>query len=103
MRFASVLLLPLFLCLVATESQAQSIGGACSTAGSLTLIGSSSPGELLYCSGTTWGLAEAVTSSGLIGIGNPSPGALLDIGVAGATLGTVRLEGNTSGYVQIQT
>jgi len=37
-----------------------------------------------------------------IGIGNTSPGALLDIGAAGTTLGTLRLEGNTSGYLQIQ-
>ena len=38
-----------------------------------------------------------------VGIGTTSPGALLDIGNAGTTLGTMRLEGNTSGYVQLQT
>jgi hypothetical protein len=37
-----------------------------------------------------------------VGIGTASPGALLDIGLAGTTLGTLRLEGNTSGYVQLQ-
>ena len=42
------------------------------------------------------------TGSGYVGIGNTSPGALLDIGKATTTLGTMRLEGNTSGYVQIQ-
>jgi hypothetical protein len=37
-----------------------------------------------------------------VGIGTNSPGALLDIGSAGTTLGTLRLEGDTSGYVQLQ-
>ncbi len=41
-------------------------------------------------------------STGNVGIGNTSPGALLDIGNATHTLGTMRLEGDTSGYVQIQ-
>jgi len=84
------------------RANAQSVGAACSTAGTLSLIGSSSPGELLVCNGTIWGLAEAIASGGNIGIGNTSPGALLDIGSAGATLGTMRLEGATSGYVQLQ-
>jgi hypothetical protein len=44
----------------------------------------------------------SATVSGDFGIANTSPGALLDIGSAGATLGTMRLEGNTSGYVQVQ-
>jgi hypothetical protein len=53
------------------------------------------------------GTTAAAPSSGLIvsgnvGIGNTSPGAKLDVGLAGTTLGTMRLEGNTSGYVQIQ-
>ena len=38
--------------------------------------------------------------SGYVGIGTTSPGALLDIGLAGTTTGTLRLEGGTSGYVQ---
>jgi hypothetical protein len=43
-----------------------------------------------------------ITSSGLVGIGNTAPGALLDLGLAGTTTGTMRLEGKTSGYVQLQ-
>ncbi len=41
-------------------------------------------------------------SSGNVGIGNILPGAMLDIGTAGTTLGTLRLEGSTSGYVELQ-
>jgi uncharacterized protein YaiE (UPF0345 family) len=40
--------------------------------------------------------------SGNVGIGTTGPAALLDIGSTGATLGTLRFEGNTSGYVQVQ-
>ncbi|MDR3450635.1 MAG: hypothetical protein P4M15_12990 [Alphaproteobacteria bacterium] len=43
-----------------------------------------------------------VTSVGNVGIGNTAPGAMLDIGNAGTALGTLRLEGSTSGYVQLQ-
>jgi hypothetical protein len=39
---------------------------------------------------------------GNVGIGTASPGSLLDIGLAGTTRGTLRLEGSASGYVQIQ-
>jgi hypothetical protein len=39
---------------------------------------------------------------GNVGIGTQAPGALLDLGLAGTTLGVMRLEGSTSGYVQIQ-
>jgi len=45
---------------------------------------------------------SAFDFAGKLGIGNTAPGALLDIGLAGTTLGTLRLEGNTSGYVQLQ-
>ncbi|MCX6724163.1 MAG: hypothetical protein NT155_03285 [Candidatus Staskawiczbacteria bacterium] len=41
-------------------------------------------------------------TSPYVGIGTTTPGAMLDIGLAGTTLGTMRLEGNTSGYVQLQ-
>jgi hypothetical protein len=41
-------------------------------------------------------------STGKLGIGNTAPGSLLDVGKAGTTLGTLRLEGSTSGYVQLQ-
>lgn len=40
--------------------------------------------------------------TGNVGIGTTSPGALLQLGTAGTSLGTMRLTGNTSGYVQIQ-
>jgi hypothetical protein len=43
-----------------------------------------------------------ISGTGNVGIGTTTPGALLDIGAPGTTLGTMRLEGNTSGYVQIQ-
>lgn len=42
------------------------------------------------------------TTNEFVGIGNTTPGALLDLGLAGSKLGTLRLEGSTSGYVQIQ-
>lgn len=35
------------------------------------------------------------------GFGNIAPGALVDIGLAGTTLGVARLNGNTSGYTEI--
>ena len=41
-------------------------------------------------------------SGSSIGLGNSAPNALLDVGNPGTTLGTLRLEGNTSGYVQLQ-
>ena len=66
---------------------AQTIGGACATAGALALVGSSNPGELLYCSGTTWGLAEAVTSAGFVGIGATAPKSPLDVN-GGITVGS---------------
>jgi hypothetical protein len=43
-----------------------------------------------------------LATGGNVGIGTTTPGALLDVGLAGTTLGTLRLEGNTSGYVQVQ-
>ncbi|MGZ3744588.1 MAG: beta strand repeat-containing protein, partial [Pseudobdellovibrionaceae bacterium] len=57
--------------------------------GSAFLLGSSDKGIL-------------VTAAGNVGIGTTTPGSLLDVGLAGTTLGTMRLEGNTSGYVQVQ-
>jgi len=41
-------------------------------------------------------------NGGNVGIGTTSPNALLDIGSLASKLGTLRLEGNTSGYTQIQ-
>jgi hypothetical protein len=46
--------------------------------------------------------ANSLIVNSKIGVGNTTPGALLDVGLAGTTLGTMRLEGDTSGYVQIQ-
>ena len=43
-----------------------------------------------------------VLNGGNVGIGTTNPGALLDIGSAGTTLGVIRLEGSTSGYAAIQ-
>ena len=41
-------------------------------------------------------------STGVVGIGNSSPsGALIDLGLAGTTLGNIRLAGSTSGNVTI--
>jgi hypothetical protein len=53
---------------------------------------------------TTSGGTERMTinSSGNVGIGTTAPGALLDIGLAGTTTGTMRLEAVTTGYVEIQ-
>lgn len=44
-----------------------------------------------------------IVANGSVGIGTTAPGALLQIGTAGTSLGTMRLTGNTSGYVQLQT
>ncbi len=43
-----------------------------------------------------------ITSGGNVGIRTTNPGAMLQLGTAGATLGTMRMTGNTSGYLQIQ-
>ena len=56
-------------------------------------------GNLIFATGLSSG---STMSTGSVGIGNTSPGAKLDVGLAGTTLGTMRLEGNTSGYVQLQ-
>ncbi len=61
---------------------------------------SSTPDTLNFTTGGTEALR--IDSTGNIGIGNTAPGAKLDIGKAGSTLGTLRLEGDTSGYTQIQ-
>lgn len=46
--------------------------------------------------------ALVIDPSGNIGIGAATPGALLDLGLAGTTRGVLRLAGNTSGNVTIQ-
>jgi len=55
------------------------------------MIGNSSPGELLVCNGSTWGLAEAITSGGNVGIGTTNPG-----GYELAVSGSVPDSANTS-------
>jgi len=52
-----------------------------------------------FSSSSGYGL---IVNSGSVGIGNTAPGALLDVGNATSLLGTLRLEGSTSGYTQIQ-
>ncbi|MFA6586244.1 MAG: hypothetical protein WCS86_03750 [Candidatus Paceibacterota bacterium] len=44
----------------------------------------------------------AIFAGGNVGIGTTVPGALLDLGLAGTTLGVVRLAGSTSGNVSLQ-
>jgi len=41
-------------------------------------------------------------SGGNVGVGCIEPGALFDVGLAGTTLGVIRLAGNTSGNVSLQ-
>ena len=48
-------------------------------------------------------LGITFSNNGYIGIWNGGPSATLDIGLNGTTTGNIRLEGKTSGYVQIQT
>jgi hypothetical protein len=50
----------------------------------------------------TPGAATGTGTPGNVGIGTTSPASLLDIGSTGTTLGTVQLEGSTSGYTKIQ-
>ena len=51
--------------------------------------------------GATNNYAAAFTG-GNVGIGTSAPGALLDLGLAGTTLGLIRLAGNTSGNVSVR-
>lgn len=67
----------------------------------LTLQASDTSTNTLVIKNSSGTSVTAFDFAGKLGIGNTAPGALLDIGTTG-TLGTMRLEGNTSGYVQIQ-
>ncbi len=62
------------------------------------------PTELAFYSSFDGTLSEAVRIDwdGKVGIGTTAPGAKLQIGTAGTTLGTMRLTGNTAGYLQLQ-
>lgn len=75
--------------------------GAVSTSGGVAFYTglASTPSQLGSGSNA---IRMAILSGGNVGIGTTAPGALLDIGKAGTTLGTMRLEGSTSGYVQLQ-
>jgi hypothetical protein len=46
-------------------------------------------------------LGITFSNSGYIGIWNGSPSATFDVGLNGTTTGNIRLEGHTSGYVQL--
>ena len=69
--------------------------------GTLTL-GGSTTGDIVFKPGNATNPTLYLQTGGNVGIGTTAPGALLDIGLAGTTLGVVRLAGNTSGNVTIQ-
>lgn len=58
--------------------------------------------EFANWDGTTYTARMVVESGGNVGIGTTAPGAKLQIGLAGTSLGTLRLTGNTSGFIQLQ-
>jgi hypothetical protein len=62
--------------------------------------------DLNNVNSTNYGVYEAGGAinyfAGNVGIGTTAPGAKLQIGTAGTSLGTMRLTGNTAGYVQLQ-
>jgi F5/8 type C domain len=62
----------------------------------------SQSGDLYQAQNSSGTVLFNVTSAGNVGIGTSSPGALLDLGLAGTTLGVVRLAGSTSGNVSLQ-
>ncbi len=69
--------------------------------GKAALLVDNTIGDLFTASSS--GLSRfVIKQNGNVGIGTSVPGAMLNIGNAGSTLGTLRLEGNTSGYVQLQ-
>jgi hypothetical protein len=103
--------LAILILVVTQQAQAAEAvpGGSCAgiTANSFTNAGGPENGgvsNLMFCNGGSalWTGVVNFQSTGRIGIGNTAPGSLLDIGKAGTTLGTLRLEGNTSGYVGLQ-
>ena len=94
---AAVLALSAAVFLLATPAHAQSTN-------QLYMTGTGSGhAPTLYTNGVDSNISLAITPKGTggVGIGNTAPGALLDLGLAGTTTGNLRLEGKTSGYVQI--
>jgi hypothetical protein len=80
-----------------------SAGGTNYFAGN-TGIGTAFPSSTLHVVGTviTSATTTFAVAGGNVGVANSTPGALLDVGLAGTTLGVLRLAGNTSGNVTIQ-
>jgi len=69
-------------------------------------IGTTDVKDLVFATnnGTnTYERMRVTSSGGYIGISNKTPTALLDIGTPGTVGGVLRLEGSTSGYINIQT
>ena len=94
---AAVLALSAAVFLLATPAHAQSTN-------QLYMTGTGSGhAPTLYTNGVDSNISLAIMPKGTggVGIGNTAPGALLDLGLAGTTTGNLRLEGKTSGYVQI--
>jgi hypothetical protein len=67
----------------------------------LILAALNASGNIYMTTGSTDTAKLTILNAGSVGIGNTSPGSLLDVGLAGTTTGNLRLEGKTSGYVQI--
>jgi hypothetical protein len=81
-------------------------GDVCATANWIETTGGPETAgvrNMLICDGAHWQEETTWLANYNVGIGTATPGSLLDIGLAGTTPGTLRLEGNTSGYVQLQT
>ena len=57
---------------------------------------------MVYSNGGGWQSTVRLASGGNVGIGNTAPGSLLDVGRIGWNQGTMRLEGSSSGYLQLQ-
>lgn len=99
-------------CICPGLALAQVQGSLCNTLNKVyspTFLGHNDNTTYICDGSQLWSLWSATASPlsidflGTVGIQNSSPGALLDIGTAGTTLGTLRLESSTaSSYVQVQ-